>query len=219
MRRSLLRWTLAVLVLTLAGLAVAFRERFDGAALQSWVEGAGTAAPVVFVLVYAAATVVLLPGAVITLAGGALFGPLWGTLWNLTGATLGAVLAFLIARYVGSDWVARRAGTRLQQLNAGVSADGWRFIAFVRLVPLFPFNLLNFALGLTRIPLATYALASALFMLPAAAAYTWLGYAGREALAGSEGTVRNFVIALALVCSVILLPGIVRRLRRMHRAA
>lgn len=166
-----------------------------------------------FIAVYAWATVLFLPGAVVTLAGGALFGPVWGTLWNLSGATLGATLAFLIARHLGADWVARRAGPRLRSLNEGVSAEGWRFIAFVRLVPLFPFNLLNYALGLTRIPLLAYVLASAVFMLPGAVAYTWLGYAGREALAGGDGMVRNILIALALVSAIAFLPRLVRRLR------
>jgi uncharacterized membrane protein YdjX (TVP38/TMEM64 family)/rhodanese-related sulfurtransferase len=217
MKRNTVRWLLGLALLGTIGLTVALRERFDVAALQDWVEGAGAAAPLVFVAVYAAATVLFLPGAVITMAGGALFGPVWGTLWNLTGATLGASLAFLIARYLGADWVTRRAGTRLNRLNDGVASEGWRFIAFVRLVPLFPFNLLNYTLGLTRISFGTYVLASPLFMLPGALAFTWLGHAGREALSGGEGMVRNILIALALVSAMALLPRLVRRLRSQHQ--
>ncbi len=217
MYRNAVRWVLGLALLGTIGLAVALRERFDVAALQVWVEGAGAAAPLVFVAVYASATVLFLPGAVITMAGGALFGPVWGTLWNLTGATLGASLAFLIARYFGADWVTRRTGTRLNRLNDGVASEGWRFIAFVRLVPLFPFNLLNYTLGLTRISFGTYVLASALFMLPGALAFTWLGHAGREALSGGEGTVRTILIALALVSAMALLPSLVRKLRSQHQ--
>lgn len=213
MKSTAWRWLLGLALASLVGIALAFRDHFDAAALQAWVEGAGAAGPVVFIVIYAAATVLFLPGAVVTLAGGALFGPVWGTLWNLSGAMLGAVLAFLIARHLGADWVTRRAGPRLRSLNEGVSAEGWRFVAFVRLVPLFPFNLLNYALGLTRIPLAAYVLASAIFMLPGALAYTWLGYAGREALAGGDGMVRNILIALALVSALAFLPRLVRRLR------
>jgi uncharacterized membrane protein YdjX (TVP38/TMEM64 family) len=213
MKASALRWLLGLALLGLVGATLAFRDRFDAAALQAWVESAGTAGPAIFIAVYAVATVLFLPGALITLAGGALFGPVWGTLWNLCGATLGAILAFLIARHLGADWVARRAGPRLRNLNEGVSAEGWRFVAFVRLVPLFPFNLLNCALGLTRIPLLAYGLASAVFMLPGALAYTWLGYTGREAVAGSEDLVRNVLIALALVSALSFLPRLIRRLR------
>jgi uncharacterized membrane protein YdjX (TVP38/TMEM64 family) len=155
-----------------------------------------------------------LPGAVFTLAGGALFGPIWGTLYSLTGATLGATAAFALARTFASGWVARRAGGWTRQLIEGVEQEGWRFVAFVRLVPLFPFNLLNYALGLTRIPLAHYVLASYVFMLPGALAYTYLGYAGREALAGADRMLEKGLAALALLAAVAFLPGFVRRLRR-----
>ena len=79
---------------------------------------------------------------------------------NLAGATLGATFAFLIARYIAGDWVARKAGGLLKRLVDGVEAEGWRFVAFVRLVPLFPFNLSTMSLGLTRIPLHQYVLAT-----------------------------------------------------------
>ena len=114
------------------------------------------------------------PARILSLLGGALFGPVWGTLWNLLGALLGATLAFLIARSVGAEWVAQRLGGRLRRLVEGVEAEGWRFVALMRLVPLVPFNLLNYALGLTRISLRAYILASAVCMLPGAVAYTWL---------------------------------------------
>lgn len=213
MSKHLPRILIGLALLAAIAAAIVWRDRFDAAALQAWVEGAGTAGPLLFMAVYALATVLFLPGSVITLAGGALFGPVWGTLWNLTGATVGASLAFLIARYLGADWVARRAGGRAKQLIDGVEQEGWRFVAFVRLVPLFPFNLLNYALGLTRIPFLAYVIASWLFMLPGAIAYTWLGYAGREALAGGEGMIRNILIALALLAAVGFIPRLVNRLR------
>jgi uncharacterized membrane protein YdjX (TVP38/TMEM64 family)/rhodanese-related sulfurtransferase len=213
MKPAALRWATGLALLVLIAATLALRDRFDAAALSAWVQDARAAGPAVFIAVYAAATVLFLPGALLTLVGGALFGPVWGTLWNLTGATFGSALAFLIARYLGADWVSRRAGPRLQRLNDGVADEGWRFIAFVRLVPLFPFNLLNFALGLTRIRFATYVVASAVFMLPGALAYTWLGHAGRQALGGDEGMVRNGLIALALVSAMALLPRWLRRLR------
>ena len=150
---KIIRWVLFSLLL--AGIAVVAynREQFNAEVLQQWVDQAGTAAPLLFMLVYALGTVVFLPGSVLTLAGGALFGPLLGTFYNLTGATIGALLAFLVARYLASDWVEQKSGGRLKQLKQGVEKEGWRFVAFVRLVPLFPFNLLNYALGLTRIRL------------------------------------------------------------------
>ncbi|HEY5567839.1 MAG TPA: VTT domain-containing protein [Gammaproteobacteria bacterium] len=164
-------------------------------------------------LVFALGTVLFVPGAIFGLAGGLLFGPLWGTVFNLAGAMLGATAAFLAARYVAADWVRRRAAGWLERIMAGVEAEGWRFVAFVRFVPLFPFNLLNYALGLTRIPLRHYVLASLLCMAPGTVAYTWLGYAGREALAGDDAAIRSGLIALALLATVAFLPRLVRRLR------
>jgi len=213
MNKTLMRWLLGVLLLAAVGVALAMRQHFDATALQVWVESAGMAGPLLFMAIYALATVLFLPGSIITLAGGALFGPLWGTVWNLTGATLGAALAFLIARYLGADWVARRAGPRLQKLNDGVASEGWRFIAMVRLVPLLPFNLLNYALGLTRVSFLTYVLASWIFMLPGAFVYTWLGHAGRDALAGGDGMLRNISIAVSLLAVMAFLPRLMRKLK------
>ena len=193
---------------------VLHREFLQAARLERELARFGPAAPILFILLYALATVLFVPGSVLTVTGGALFGPVWGTLWNLTGATLGATVAFLAARYVGSDWVARRSGERLASLIRGVEEEGWRFVAFVRLVPLFPFNLVNYAFGLTRIRLSEYVLASFLCMAPGALAYTYLGYAGREAATGEAGSIHKALLALALLATVAFLPRLLRRLRR-----
>jgi len=95
-----------------------------------------------------------------------------------------------------------------------VEEEGWRFVAFVRLVPLFPFNLVNYAFGLTRIRLSEYVLASFLCMAPGALAYTYLGYAGREAATGEAGSIHKALLALALLATVTFLPRLLRRLRR-----
>ncbi|MDP2708019.1 MAG: VTT domain-containing protein, partial [Burkholderiales bacterium] len=174
---------------------------------------AGALGPVLFIALYTVATVLFLPGSVLTLAGGALFGPIWGTLYSLTGATFGATMAFLIARYLVQDWVRQHTGGILKKLLDGVDAEGWKFVAFVRLVPLFPFNLFNYALGLTRIGIAAYIAASFVFLFPGALAYTYLGYAGREAFAGGEGLIQKGLLALALLAIVAFLPRLVKRLR------
>ena len=210
----LMRIVLFLGLLVAVTLAIIYRDQFDAAALEAWVRDAGPVAPLLFMLIYALAAVLFLPGSVLTLAGGALFGPVLGTFYNLTGATLGATLAFLIARYLASDWVAEKTGGRVKQLINGVEGEGWRFVAFVRLVPLFPFNLLNYALGLTRLRLLHYILATYVFMLPGAIAYTYLGYAGREAVAGGEGMIQKGMLALALLAVVAFLPRLIGNLRR-----
>jgi uncharacterized membrane protein YdjX (TVP38/TMEM64 family) len=216
MKRNYTRWIFLALLIAAIGTAVAYRDQFDATALEQWVQNAGAAGPLLFMLIYILATVLFLPGSVLTLAGGALFGPVFGTFYNLTGATIGATLAFLIARYLASEWVEQKTGGRLKQLKEGIESEGWRFVAFVRLVPLFPFNLLNYALGLTRIKLWHYVIASYICMLPGAIAYTYLGYAGREAIAGSEGLIQKGLIALALLASVAFIP---RLIKHLHRAS
>ena len=212
-RRNLSRLLLLAFIVVGIALVVIYRDELDAAALEQWVENAGVAAPLLFMAIYALGAVVFLPGSVLTLAGGALFGPVLGTVYNLTGATIGATLAFLISRHLASDWVEKKTHGRLKQLKQGVESEGWRFVAFVRLVPLFPFNLLNYALGLTRIKLSHYIIASYLFMLPGAIAYTYLGYAGREAIAGGEGLIQKALLALALLGAVVFLPRLISQLR------
>ena len=146
-----------------------------------------------------------------------MFGPVLGTFINLTGATLGAIGAFLISRYVGSRWIEKQFGGKLAKLQNGVETEGWRFVAFVRLVPLFPFNFLNYALGLTRIKLVHYITASYICMLPGAIAYTYLGYAGREAVAGAQDLVQKILFALGFLGAVVFLPRLVGRLRQKTR--
>lgn len=210
----LMRIILSLGLLATVTLAIIYRDQFDTVALESWVRDAGPVAPLLFILIYALAAVLFLPGSALTLAGGALFGPVLGTFYNLTGATLGATLAFLIARYLAADWVTNKTGGRVKQLINGVEKEGWRFVAFVRLVPLFPFNLLNYALGLTRLRLLHYILATSLFMLPGTIAFTYLGYAGREAVAGGEGMIQKGLLALALLAVVAFLPRLIGNLRR-----
>ncbi|MGE4012072.1 MAG: VTT domain-containing protein [Alphaproteobacteria bacterium] len=210
---------LAPRLLLLAGIGAAItwaainRDQFDLTGLDAWMSSLGIWAPVVYVILYVVATVVFLPGSIYSLAGGALFGPIWGTILNLIGATIGASIAFLIARYIAGDWVARRSAGRLKRLIAGVENEGWRFVAFVRLVPLFPFNLTNYALGLTRIGFVPYVVTSLVCMAPGTIAYTWFGHAGREVLAGDSSAIRFGLIALGLFAAIMFLPRLFRKYR------
>ncbi len=206
-RKTVLACTILIGIL----LAAIYRNELDMQAVQTWIRDADGLAPLVFCLLYIMATVFFLPGALLTLIGGALFGPVLGTVYSLTAATLGATLSFLIARYVAAAWVEKKTAGRLKPLINGVEEEGWRFVAFTRLVPLFPFNLLNYALGLTKIKLTHYILATAVFMLPGATAYTWLGYAGKQLLNGSETLVQHSLLAIALLAVVVFLPRLLKR--------
>lgn len=213
------RLVLAALIVAGIGFAIANREYLDADALEAWVISFGIWAPLVFMGAYIVATVFFLPGLLFTLAGGALFGPVLGTLYSLIGATAGATVAFLVARYVLSKWVSERSGTRVGRVIEGVEAEGWRFVAMTRLMPFIPFNLLNYVLGLTRIPLLHYTGASLLFMLPGAAAYAYLGYAGREVATGDEGLIEKGLFGLAALGLIVFLPRLVKRWRRKKPSA
>jgi uncharacterized membrane protein YdjX (TVP38/TMEM64 family)/rhodanese-related sulfurtransferase len=212
-RRLLPRFALLLLLVAAVGWAAIHRDQINLPALDAWLSSLGLWAPIGYMLLYVLGTIAFVPGVIFALAGGALFGPIWGSVWNLVGATLGATLAFLLARYLAGDWTARKAGGLLKRLIDGVDAEGWRFVAFVRLVPLFPFNLSNYVLGLTRIPLNHYVLATLVCMAPGAVAYTWLGYAGRGALAGETDAVRYGLLALGLLATIAVLPRLIGRLR------
>ncbi|PCJ85441.1 MAG: sulfurtransferase [Thiotrichaceae bacterium] len=209
-------WKFLLLIFIVAGitLVISYRDQVDVSAIQNWIEEAGNAAPLLFMAVYIIGTVLFFPGAFLTLLGGALFGPVLGTLYNLTAATIGAMLSFLVARYLASSWVEKKTGGRLKQLLNGVENEGWRFVAFTRLVPLFPFNLLNYGLGLTKIKFSHYSVATYIFMLPGAMAYTYLGYIGKEAATGGEDLIQKTMLALALFGLVAFLPRLIGSVRK-----
>lgn len=194
---------LAVTIVTAMFWILPRLEQIDTDQLTAWLRTFGPFAPLLFVAARTAGSIVFVPGSIMAFAAGMLFGPLWGAAYNLVASTAGALAAFGIARYLAPAWIADHVAGhgRLQRLAEGIRANGWKFVAFVRIVPLFPYNIVNYAFGLTPVRFVEYAWASALFMIPADVAYVYLGFAGREALSGNS---RAWVLALgafgALVC-------------------
>ncbi len=205
------RLLLAAAILAGIGLAVLYGGGLDAASIEAWIADFGPWAPLVFICAYVLATVFFVPGLLFTLAAGALFGPYLGTLYSLVGATVGATIAFLVARYAFSEWLAKRAPSRVRRVVEGVETEGWRFVAMTRLIPFIPFNALNYVLGLTRIRLAHYVIASFLFMAPGGAAYAYLGYAGRELATGDEDLVQKALLGLAALGLLAFLPRLIKR--------
>ena len=193
MKRGFLMTGLLCLIM----LVVLLRNQLDMGAVSDFIsEQNHFLAPLVFVGIYAMATLLFLPGSLMTLLGGLMFGPLWGTFLNLAGATLGATLSFLAARYLAADWVERKSSGWMRKLKDGVEEEGWRFVAFVRLVPVFPFNLLNYALG-----------------------YTWIGYLGGEAASGAEDLVSKLLLGVGVISVVLFVPSWYARRRRRSAGA
>lgn len=204
-------WISIAIIVTLG---IIYRQYLNADNLKLIIDQTGNWAPLIFVIVYVLFTIGFLPGSLLTITGGLLFGIVGGTLLSLTGATLGAFFTFLIARFLAADWVRKKSGTRLNALMEGVEAEGWQFVAFVRLVPIFPFNLLNYALGLTKIKLSHYIIATFICMAPGAFAYTYIGYIGREAIGGKEGMFQKILWGIALFAIVAFLPRFIKRFKK-----
>ena len=178
--------------------------------LRQWIQGYGGLAPFIYMLIYALAPSLLLPGLPLTIAGGILFGPFWGVVYTITSATLGAGIAFLVARYIARDWVEKRLRShRWNRLDRGVEEHGWKVVAFTRLIPLFPFNLLNYAFGLTRIKFLHYMVATFFGMLPACIAFIVFSSSLLDLLRGRFSL--TFVAGLGLTVLVSLFPLFYRR--------
>ncbi len=154
-----------------------------GWSLQLWlteilagIDSLGVIAPIVFAAIYIVATVAFLPGSVLTLGAGVVFGVVWGSVYVFVAATLGAIAAFLVGRYLARDWVAAKiAGNpKFAAIDAAVGREGLKIVLLTRLSPIFPFNLLNYAYGVTGVSLRDYAIGS-IGMLPGTIMYVYIG--------------------------------------------
>ena len=151
------------------------------------------------------ATAVGVPGTVLVVVGGAVFGLFWGTLWSVIGASLGAVVAFCLARYCFHSWFARRFSQHrhLIKVNQQLCNRALVCVLLLRLAPISPFNLVNFLLGLTSVPLKPYAFGTLLGITPGTLAYTWLGVTGSAALQGDGWGALSLSIGLLLLLSFL----------------
>ena len=175
--------------------------------IKTWVASFGTIAPLVYIGLYLVSTVFFLPGFPVTVLAGFVFGPLWGIFYASIAAIISVSVAFLIARYVARDlvesWVQNNA--QFQKIDAQVEEQGWRIVMLTRLVPIFPFNLQNYAYGLTSIRFSTYVLVSAIFMLPGTAVYVQLG----GAFISGEGDIWKTLLYLGIAGVLMLLLSLI----------
>ena len=194
-RTKIIKMVLAVLILaaliaaaTFFDLQQIFRDTL------AWISGLGVIAPVIFIVIYILACVLLLPGSILTLGAGIVFGVVKGSIVVSVGSTLGATCAFLVGRYFARGWVSEKIG-RNEKFNAiddAVAREGWKIVLLTRLSPVFPFNLLNYGFGLTKIGLKHYILASWTGMIPGTILYVYIGsLAGDLASLGTGNRTRT----------------------------
>ena len=183
--------------------------------IKTWVEGFGRIAPFVYIGLYLVSTVFFLPGAPVTILAGFVFGPLWGIFYASVASIISVSIAFLIARYVARDlvegWVKDNA--QFRKIDEQVEEQGWRIVMFTRVVPIFPFNLQNYAYGLTSIRFPTYVLVSAIFMLPGTAVFVQLG----GAFVRGEGNIWKTLLYLGIAGVLLLLLSLIPKLLRKYQ--
>ena len=200
--------------LVLALLAVGVRQwettgHLNPDRLHESIQRIGAWGPVLYILVYTIGPALLIPAFPFTLAGGLAFGPLWGTVYASIASTLSAAFAFLISRYFARDAVQEFLGERWRRIDRGVAERGWIYIALTRLMPVIPFNLLNYAFGLTQIRFSTYLWASWLFMLPETAALVLFGSSVLHLIKGRVSPA--FLLGLLLILGGVLIPFLYKK--------
>lgn len=183
--------------------------------IKTWVEGFGRIAPLVYIGLYLVSTVFFLPGTPVTILAGFVFGPLWGIFYASVASIISVSVAFLIARYVARDlvegWVKDNA--QFRKIDEQVEEQGWRIVMFTRVVPIFPFNLQNYAYGLTSIRFPIYVLVSAIFMLPGTAVFVQLG----GAFVRGEGNIWKTLLYLGVAGVLLLLLSLIPKLLRKYQ--
>ncbi|NEN91387.1 MAG: TVP38/TMEM64 family protein [Okeania sp. SIO3H1] len=159
-----------------------------------WIKTLGPWGPIAFIIIYILATVLFLPGSLLTLGAGLLFGPIFGSIYVSISSTIGATCAFLVGRYLARGWVSKQieGNENFKAIDEAVADEGWKIVGLTRLSPIFPFNLLNYAFGLTQVSLPDYFFASWIGMMPGTVMYVYLGsLAGSLATLGTEGGTRT----------------------------
>jgi uncharacterized membrane protein YdjX (TVP38/TMEM64 family) len=180
--------------------------------IQAWLKRAGVWAPIIYVVLYTIATILVLPSTPLNLAGGAIFGPWLGTLWTTVAAVVAAIVAFLFTRTIGRDWVAHRLAGQWQAIDAEIQHGGLFYMFAIRLQPVIPYGLVNFAAGLTSVRFKDYVLGTALGTPAGVLPFVMLGSFGLKAL--RTGDILPLIGALGLVSLLFAGAGWYRHRRR-----
>ncbi|OGP29552.1 MAG: hypothetical protein A2073_02745 [Deltaproteobacteria bacterium GWC2_42_11] len=199
-----------IIIVKISGLG----DYLDKDRLQIWIKGFGIWGPLVYILIYSITPSLFVPGLPVTMAAGLAFGPVYGTIYAIIGATIGASIAFLVARYFARGFVEDLLKGRFKTIDEEVGKRGWVFVAITRLIPLFPFNLLNYAFGLTKIKFSHYVIASFFCMLPATAAYVMFSSSIFDILKGKIS--RELIIGIILITVVSVIPVLYKKRRETH---
>lgn len=212
---------LIVVIAALIGVAWYFDAQTYLRSVLEWIRDRGIVGVVVFAAVYIVATVFFIPGSILTLGAGFVYGVVYGTIYVSIASTLGATAAFLVGRYFARDWVATKVSgnEKFAAIDEAVGDEGWKIVGLTRLSPIFPFNLLNYAYGLTKVSLRDFFLASWIGMLPGTVMYVYIGtLAGQLAEVGAGERTRTVLewtmFGVGLAATVLVTLFVTRVARR-----
>ncbi|MEA5497843.1 TVP38/TMEM64 family protein [Limnoraphis robusta] len=187
---------LTLICIFATAIAVYLLGGLDPEKIQIWLQKAGIWAPVIYIIVYTLATILILPSTALNLTGGAIFGPWLGTVWTSIAAIIAAIIAFTFTRTIGRNWVAKKLTGRWQAMDAEMQQGGLFYMFAIRLLPIIPYGLVNFSAGLTSVSYKDYIIGTMLGTIPGVLPFVMLGSTGLKAL--RTGDVLPLVGALSL---------------------
>jgi len=179
------------------------RSYINATKLQEFIQSFGFWAPLVYIVIYAIAPILMFPGSILSLAGGLAFGPLWGTAYTALGATIGACGAFWVARIMGRGFVEKLAKGKSKTFDDSAAEHGLQIILLLRLVPLFPFNALNYAAGLSKIKFKDYFIGTLIGIIPGTFAYVYLGSSLTNVLSWQFLSAVAFFVVITVVITIV----------------
>lgn len=173
--------------------------------IRTWILTFGGAAPVLFIFIYAVRPLILFPASVLSLTGGLAFGPVWGTVYTIVGATIGAVLSFWLARFLGNKLVSTRSKEKWGKLEKQLQQKGFIYILLLRLIPIFPFDLISYGAGVAKVNFTAFLFGTLLGIIPGTFAYNFLGSSFLHE------KMSYIVIAVVVFVLVTLIPLVLKK--------
>ncbi|MGK7948571.1 MAG: TVP38/TMEM64 family protein [Xenococcaceae cyanobacterium] len=207
---------LTIICIVATGIGVFLLGGIDREQLEAWLQQMGALAPIIYILLYTVGTLLILPSTPLNLAGGAIFGATLGTVWTTIAAIIAAIVAFAFTRTVGRELIAQRLAGRWEAIDAEMQAGGLFYMCAIRLLPIIPYGLVNFAAGLTSIRFRDYLIGTVLGTVPGVLPFVMMG-SGLQAL--SEGNILPLMVAFTLTGMLVGAATWYRRRRQNPEAA
>lgn len=174
--------------------------------IREWILSFGLWAPLIFIVLYIFRPLILFPASVLSIAGGLAFGALWGTLYTVIGATIGAVLSFMVARKLGKNIVKKEWKGNFYKIQTQLERNGFFYVVMLRFIPVFNFDMISYAAGISKIKLRAFFMGTLLGIIPGTFAYNFLGSSFAD-----EGGIHSILLAIAVFIIILVIPLLIRK--------